>query len=146
MSTDHDPTKTHDYNWVMERRKCFVDRAFIDLKNAVEAITKELNNDPPPRRFLDGVIMFMNTDPNGFSVIAQGRSSHSAPSHITFHLRQTSIAVDGLSEKEFVITPFMNKKFQCRYRINGQGEYLRWQVLRRALHSLFYGYTFEEDE
>lgn len=41
--------------------------------------------------------------------------------------------------KAFVVTLTLNDSGECRYQINDEGEYLRWQVVRKALETLFFG-------
>ena len=60
---------------------------------------------------------------------------------VRFALEETGILVaDGWNRPQrcMVITLTLNDEGQCRFVIDGEGEYLRWQVARRALYGLFF--------
>ena len=55
---------------------------------------------------------------------------------VTFSLRNDHILiVDGWSEpeKRLVLTLTLSDEGECRFLIDGEGDRLRWQVVRRAL-------------
>ena len=46
--------------------------------------------------------------------------------------------INYLLDTSFEITLTLNDNGQCRYRMDGEGEHLRWQIVRRALEPLFF--------
>ena len=42
------------------------------------------------------------------------------------------------TDTTLTVTLTLNDEGECRYKINGEGEYLRWQVVRRALEPMFF--------
>ena len=45
---------------------------------------------------------------------------------------------DYATRTTLVVTLTLNNEGECRYKINGEGEYLRWQVARKALEPMFF--------
>ena len=42
------------------------------------------------------------------------------------------------TDTTLTVTLTLNDEGECRYKINGEGEYLRWQVARKVLEPLFF--------
>ena len=58
---------------------------------------------------------------------------------VVFNLENDHISVQDLEEKEmFMLTLTMNDDGECRFKIDGNGEFKRWQVMRKALEELFF--------
>ena len=60
---------------------------------------------------------------------------------VSFSLRDDHILViDEWTEstRQIVLTVTLNRDGECRFVIDGEGEYLRWQVARRALCPMFF--------
>ena len=132
-----DDPKDHEFNWVKARSECVLPLEFERVKDSVKNSIQEIQDHPrnfdicerstrefwvyrPPNRddSKSGVLFVLRMDePNGGDHIA-----------VINYLRDTS----------FEITLTLNDNGQCRYRMDGEGEYLRWQIVRRALEPLFF--------
>ena len=63
-------------------------------------------------------------------------------SSIRFQFKQNKDAIEVAHSSTgimFAVTPTLNNDGECRYRINGEGEYLRWQVAQKALEKFLFG-------
>ena len=128
--------KDHEFNWVKARSECVLPLEFERLKDSVKNSIQEIQE---PRNFdiceistrelwvyrtpnrddsKDGVLFVLRMD-------EPKREDHIS---VINYLRDTS----------FEITLTLNDNGQCRYRMDGEGEHLRWQIVRRALEPFFF--------
>ena len=125
-----------DFNWVRARQECSLAFEFNLLRRGVEASTKERIS-LLPSECATGFSL-QKQDPYTFGVTRgpvgalAGRSTV-----VTFILENDHITIDG-GKQPLKITLTLNDEGECRYRINGDGEFKRWQVIRRALEPLFF--------
>ena len=129
-----------DFDWVTEHLECSVAYEFAKLesaaKKAVEKLCQSGHYGPETE------IEFQSKGQKVFEVI-RDRKPWEADS-IRFCRDGKEIAVEDTRKENviFKITLTLTEEGECRYQIDGKGEFLRWQVIRRALKPLFFG----EDE
>ena len=77
---------------------------------------------------------FNKTDDNTFVV------SRETKKHVAFELRCDHIYVNGSGIKDnFKLTLTLNDKGECWYRVDGgEEEFLRWQIMKKALRDLLF--------
>ena len=126
-----------DFNWVKAHHECSLCFEFELLRRNVESSTKErialLQTDTAASisYHSDNDILQVSRGPTGD---AAGKSYC-----VLFRLEDDHISVSGAThQKPFCLTLTLNGEGECRFKINGKGEYRRWQVTRRALESLFF--------
>ena len=124
--------KDNDFNWVDALNNCSVAREFEALKQTVEANVEErlrqvgaVSNIAPS---------FQNRSEKEFVVIR-----HSPLRGGAFRLQGNRIFVeDNEGNKQFELTLALNDDGECRFKVDGEGEFLRWQVARKALEDIFF--------
>ena len=135
-----DPNE-HDFDWVTARHRCSLPGEFERLKCAIgencAARRKCLAADEQTQFNVEG------GDSDNFSVTRKQTSGGLGGVHrVRFYLRLDHICiVETRNEQErrrFAVTLTLNDEGECRFLIDGEGEYLRWQVARRALCPLFF--------
>ncbi|MDE0102595.1 MAG: hypothetical protein OXN89_09460 [Bryobacterales bacterium] len=121
----------HAFNWVKARHECSMALEFRLIRKQVDRMVEERNSSTNGRvRF---VVRRASTEV--FSV--ENSAGMSQP--VVFELSTRKIAVHrGFGCDPLELTLTLNDDGECRYRICGDGEYLRWQVIRRALEDLFF--------
>ena len=125
-------TTEQDFNWVEARHNCSIVAEFEKLRRDVEKATeqhKKLTRD-------DARFEFYDKD-SGFFVVRCFRG-HEDETGAVFTRKNGSIEIDAAATK-FTVSLTLNDDGECRYRIDdGPQEYLRWQVIRRALQPIFF--------
>ena len=131
-----DDPKDHEFNWVKARSECVMPLEFERLKDSVKKSIQEIQE---PRNF-----DIRECSTRKFWVYNMPYSDDSEAG-VLFVLRmdepkgEDHIAViNYLRDTSFEITLTLNDNGQCRYRMDGKGEHLRWQIVRRALEPLFF--------
>lgn len=82
---------------------------------------------------------FLEQDEDNFRVIRKGALDECV---VAFALKDNRIIVGGSDVDppwRMRLTLTLNDAGLCRFKIDDEGEYMRWQVARRALDSLFFG-------
>ena len=122
----------HNFDWVEARHNCSIRVEFEKLRRDVEKATEQqqkLTRD-------DARFEFYDKD-SGFFVVQCFRG-HEDETGAVFTRKNGSIEVDAAATK-FTVSLTLNDDGECRYRIDdGPQEYLRWQVIRRALQPIFF--------
>lgn len=143
MSTKQDPAKKHDYNWVKARRECSLPCEIQKLHDAVQASVEERRKDVKSDRSAD--VEFKENLETNFSVCHRAfpRYGHDVYDWcVHFTLESDKIEVTQASPKQprksFALTLTLNDDGECRYQVDGEGEYLRWQVVRKVLEELYF--------
>lgn len=127
----------HDFNWVKATRECSVFCEMSRLSGTVESAVEDRECSQ---------IKFIEHSKDHFSVchLKDHPASEEDFDWCVHFIRQPDrITVEhGVAKKgvvnKYVLTLTLNDDGECRYRIDGEGEYLRWQVIRRALDPLFF--------
>ena len=128
---------SEDFNWVKARSDCSANLEFCRLKKKVKFDTEEKTNN---RRHIDShfVYRFEDFDGNEFIVTREYRHQNLS---VNFILRENFIMITGDlddSKTDMELTLTLNYEGLCRFKIDGKGEYLPWQVSRKALEHLFF--------
>ncbi len=125
--------KDDEFNWVRARQDCCEENEFAWLRDLVrrncEARASALSFDS------NFNILFGENDARSFKVTRTNPLGH--PLVVSFSLEDTVIKIDTPS-RTLTVTVRLNKKAQCRFSIDGNGELLRWQVAQEVLQPLFF--------
>ena len=130
------PTEYDDFNWVEARQNCSVVAHFKLLQETVKANVNErqqqLGEDAHPK------VTFESGSKTEFRAMRNGRSS--GFKGVVFRLREDHVVVQhDLSGKHlFNLTVVLNDDGECRFKVDGEGEFLRWQVARKALEDILF--------
>ena len=135
----NDKPSEDNFDWVTARHRCSIASEFERLRCAVE---KDCN----ARRKCSGVdesVQFNFADGEDHFSVARTQPDirHGEAHRASFHLRLDHIAVVDTwreEKRQMILTLTLNDEGECRFLIDGEGEYLRWQVARRALCPLFF--------
>ncbi len=126
--------KDHDFNWVRARRECVVAVEFKFLKDSVKKSVDEFGEprafevrEPSPRELY---VCRYNIAQQEYGVMFALTEEAGGNRHIE--------VINNTREGSFKVTLVLNEKGRCRYQVDGEGEYLRWQIVRRALEPLFF--------
>ena len=134
-----DDPDSHDFDWVTARYKCSVADEFVRLKSFVEACVatrrKLLAPDTP-------VDCQFTVGKDEFTVTRSPVSGIYGRTYtVTFTLRIDHIHVTSewdRTNEPLTLRVTLNDTGECRLVVNGEGEYLRWQVARRVLCGLLF--------
>lgn len=129
-----------DFDWVTARVECSLPKEFERLRQIVKVGCSVRHASLRPSDAF--TLEFRDSDNDEFSVVRSSVGTVDASSYrVRFALEETGILVaDGWNRPQrcMVLTLTLNDEGQCRFMIDGEGEYLRWQVARRALYGLFF--------
>ena len=106
-------------------------------KKKVKFDTEEKTNN---RRHIDSHLVYRFEDFGGNEFIVTREYRHQNLS-VTFILQESFIRITGDlddSKTDMELTLTLNDEGLCRFKIDGEGEYLPWQVSRKALEHLFF--------
>ena len=125
-------TEDSDFNWVEARQNCSVTTEFEALRQTVEANVKERQ-----RQLGEGSgasPRFRNNSTHEFTVV------RNAPLKVAaFCLRGDHIVVeDNNGSKQLDLTLALNDDGECRFKVDGNGECLRWQVVRKPIEDILF--------
>lgn len=123
----------HNFDWVTARQNCCLRSEFTALRLKVEEDTDERQKNFNPN-YKEGV-KFEVLNGRAFIVVRNAI----LPESVTFVLKEDCIVVEASKgSSKFKLTLTLNDDGKCRFKINGEGTYLRWQVARKALEELFF--------
>lgn len=126
--------KDHDFDWVKARRECVLPHEYRKLKDAVRQDIEGADDRA-------GKVQAREISTTDFWVY---RTIYGSESGVSFLLSNDKygnpghIFITDHKKMEFTVTLVLNDEGECRYQIDGEGEYLRWQVVRRALESFMF--------
>ena len=125
----------HEFNWVRARLGCSPVSQFELIKDYVRKDIEEMQESLPPNANLQ----YTETHSHSFKVerwpVEGGKREHG----VVFYLEGGHILITNrVQGNSFKVTVNLDDKGRCTYRIDGDGEYLRWQVIRKALEPLFF--------
>ena len=127
---------SHDFNWVKARHKCSVYKEFVNLKSDLESFVAEREKLLSRGSALS--FSYHNEkftlDENECSV--QRGCNQKQEAKVSFTLDEEKDCILVNKKTEFTLT--LNDDGECRYQIDGKGEFLRWQVIRRVLEPLLW--------
>ena len=126
----------HNFNWIEALSKCSVLCEFSKLSGAVRENIEECT---------DANIVFREISPDRFATCRKAdpcASSEDYDQCVYFTREPEKIQIE-ISDRSGIqcrheVTLTLNNDGECRYRINGEGEFLRWQVLRTVLEDFLF--------
>jgi len=125
--------KPGDFDWVTERQKCSIFSVFKELERQAKANTekREASLTEKERQM---VSFRFETQSGGsyFAVLADN-----VERIVRFSYQGDRITVKG-DTPDLTITLTLNDDGDCRLKVNGDGEFQPWQVLRMSLEGLFF--------
>lgn len=128
-SKDH-----HDFDWVSARQDCSTGIEFGFLHRLIEKNTEARQKGLADQK-IQARLKFEAND-HEFTV---HRTSNGRSQYVSFALMKGCITVKKSSPAEtFDLTLTFTDAGEFQFRINGEGEYLRWQVARKALEEIFF--------
>ena len=120
----------HDFDWVQAQQDCSLAVEYAKLRHHVKACVKQCQP-------ADG-LHYADT-PVGFSVILDLGLPRTPPQEVVFTMEDDSIIiVKKPGDRSYTVKLTLNHDGECRYKINGEGEYLRWQVARKVIEPMFF--------
>ena len=128
----------HDYDWVSATEECSVACEFARLQDNARSCIDTRNqkiNDPAEKFTLE-----VETESK---FLVRSCSGHFVSfAAYTDHI-EVQCADLGEKHKTAPYTPrrlllTLNEEAECRYQINGEGMYLRWQVMNHVLKKLLF--------
>ena len=128
-----------DFDWITAREECSLFSEFTMLENNAKESTKirnGLSGGRPEFVFSNRLIN------HSFSVI-RPRRYETEEQTVVFHLENDHILVQSNNTEPqagepLKLTLTLNDDGECRYRVNGKGEFRRWHVLMRSLEHIFF--------
>lgn len=122
-----------DFNWVEERGKCSIAMEFEELKRQAR---KDANFRDKQLGEWAGIDL-LNSSTDSFSVRRQ--EGGKKEQFVMFSLEPGCILItDKAANRDLKLTVHLDDLGECRFQIDGLGEFKRWQVLCRALERLFF--------
>ena len=120
----------HDFDWVQAQKNCSLAVECTKLRDHVRACVKQCQP-------ADG-LHYKDTSV-GFSVISDLGLLGIPPHEVEFTMEDDSIVIAKKPGGEiYTVKLTLNHDGECRYKIDGKGEYLRWQVARKVLAHMFF--------
>ena len=127
--------KDPDFDWVTARHECSLVFEFECLKQDIQR-SKETREQQIPAN--GSTRRFVNSKDDMILIEREDRGIMPRSS-VKFCLEKDCIHVRPLPLGDpLSLTLTLNDAGKCRFRINGKGEYRRWQILRRALENLLF--------
>ena len=129
----------HDFDWVQAQLGCSplceYRRIVKSVKDAVKVRQDALMKLDPDSRDRIECAEF-DAALNVYRIPKPGKTNG-----IVFELdgdKDLIAITDYATRTTLVVTLTLNDEGECRYKIDGEGEYLRWQVARKVLEPMFF--------
>lgn len=139
-----DSPKDHDFDWVSARLECCEAEEFKRLRDLIERNCDRRSRSLSGRAKTDVRFVPVKNGAERFFVEAvPARTRDPRPLiTVTFELKDCGICVWSDSQDSaglpMTLTVRLNESGECRFAIDREGEYLRWQVACRALQSVLF--------
>ena len=123
----------HDFNWAKATRECSIPVAAMMLRDAVIVRVREACKDGPFR--------FKELSDHHFRACRHPETFWKPDRCVHFQVEPNRVVISYAEVHKvlstFAVTTTLNDQAECRYQINGSGEYLRCQIVETALKELF---------
>ena len=132
-------TKPDDFDWVQAKLDCSLSEEFLRLvvqaENDVTCRKRSLER----KDGFDVSFGERGEDEREF-VVSRGplEGVLGCKAEVTFRLRNDHISVTQISNGPLILGIGLNDQGDCRYTINGEGQYQLWQVLKLALEQILF--------
>ena len=127
-----------DFNWVKARVDCSLAVEFGRLNFSAKS-NVECRNETLPR---NNAVEFShhNDSDQQFEVSRTPVGGLVGRKYEVIFLRRNNhlLIRDNFLNLSYELTLTLNDDGECRFRIDGKGEFKRWQVMRRALEPIFF--------
>ena len=128
----------HDYDWVSATEECSVACEFARLQDNARRCIETRN-----QRINDSAEKFTLEVETESKFLVRSCSGHfvSFAAHSDFIEVQCADLADNHGTTPYSLCRLsltLNEEAECRYQINGKGNYLRWQVMKHALKNLLF--------
>jgi len=128
-------TVPQELNWVKVRSECSVGRVFSQLFIEAEQDVKDINLLPTTPGYPPPTFAVQQNQAGDFFAVFEAGDTRAV---VKFHLGPDRIAISMPDGKQLTITLTLNNDGVCKLKVDGEGEFERWQVRRRVLESLFF--------
>ena len=127
----------HDFNWMRAYIACSTDCEFVRLENAAKEAVNTYT-EAWKTKYPESTIEYscnQKEENNCFVVSVTDKQLPSSGSNVVFTRKNNHIEIvlNRDKDKTTELTLTLNNQGECRYKINGDGEYLRWQVIKSLL-------------
>ena len=131
----NDNPHSHEFDWVTARERCSLEQEFGRLKKLVKHNWEDKKAHLKSHHMV--TFAFVELGEREFVVCREPRADAVGKTYkVIFSLRVDHIHIENQWDEEnpeVELTLVLNDNGECRFVIDGSGEYLRWQVTRRAL-------------
>ena len=136
MSKFNPGPESHRFNWGSAYRMSSTEIQFARLQEAFEQSVLALNGDYDDDDPRTDIRFYSHEEGNRFYICRQPGSV--SVDHIIFSHNAGRILIsdDSSSGSMEILTSVLNEDGQIRFQINGEGAYLRWQIVRKYLERL----------
>ena len=131
----------HDFNWIRELQNCTLQAQFACIRmDCQEAVRQRNLKHEDFKENHNGRSMFdikSIEKLDSFHVWRNDDSGHD----VHFTLQAGVVKITAKSGKEMIVKLTLTDGGECRFKIDDESGFLRWQVVRRALEELLFAGT-----
>ena len=132
-------TKPDDFNWVQARLDCSLEREFKELAAQAKIEMACRSNSLKSDNGFSFKYVEKGEDKKNFAISRKPlENTLGVTLEVDFYLRNDHICIVPINRDPFSLTLNLNVNGDCRYQIDKNGEYQRWQVLRLALEQILF--------
>ena len=127
--------QAHDFDWSGALHDCSIACQFVRMEHDARLAAARLE-----KKLVDSLFkVCFDTDEKDseFFVSKTDKRFPKSGSNSVFQRKKDHILILLDGKEKYRVTLTLNEEGKCRYQIDGEGEYFRWQVLRKALIGLF---------
>ena len=128
----------HDFDWVGALQNCTLQGEFAGMRMDCQEAVRQRNLQFEDFNTQHGRSMFNIDHIEEHAVFTVWRNDNSER-EVKFVLKNGAIKIALKRGKKMAVTMSLTDDGECRYKIDGEGEYLRWQVIRRGLEETLFG-------
>ena len=128
-----------NFDWMNAFLKCSAACEFVELKHAAKAASETYRAAWEKHKPKATIEFGFNaaSDNSSFNAYRKDKEFESGTS-VKFSRANDHILVEHDNKASYKITLTLNDQGECRYQIDGAGEYHRWQVLKKMLLGIVY--------